>query len=244
MSAVASQPEGLTAVVVPAAPALLPGLGGTADPLADLRERARALVADALAKGVARVVVIGPGESTRTWPADAPSGAARFTTGRVPEGALPTGLEIGRSLAPTRGDDFAPTRGDELAPFGGGELVLQSVAADADSATCLELGRSLPADGPTLLLVVADGPATLTAKAPGHLQPDATPFAEELAHALAAADTTALADLDPATCDRLWMRGRPALQVMAGAFADQRVRGELIGEEAPFGVQYLLARWR
>ena len=29
------------AVVVPAAPALLPGIGGTADPLADLRERAR-----------------------------------------------------------------------------------------------------------------------------------------------------------------------------------------------------------
>ena len=65
------------------------------------------------------------------------------------------------------------------------------------------------------LLVVADGPATLTVKAPGHLQPDAAPFAEQLATALADADTAALAALDPATCDRLWMRGRPALQVLA-----------------------------
>ncbi|MFY0304438.1 DUF6211 family protein, partial [Escherichia coli] len=87
--------------------------------------------------------------------------------------------------------------------------MLQSVARDADPAACLDLGRSLAADGPALYVVVADGPATLTEKAPGHLQPDATPFAEELARALAAADTAALTDLDPATCDRLWMRGRP-----------------------------------
>lgn len=212
--------------VVPAAPALLPGLGGTADPLADLRERARALVAD-MTKGATRVVVIGAGESTRTWPTDAPSGAARFTTGNVPEGALPTDLEIGRSFAPSRG----------------GGLVLQSVAADAEPAACLDLGRSLAADG-AALLVVADGPATLTEKAPGHLQPDAAPFAEELARALGAADTTALAGLDPATCDRLWMRGRPALQVLAGAFADEQAHGDVLAEESPFGVQYLLARWR
>ena len=90
---------------------------------------------------------------------------------------------------------------------------------------------------------MADGPATLTEKAPGHRQPDATPFAQELRRALAAADTTALADLDPATCDRLWMRGRPALQVLAGVFADDEVRGEVLAEESPFGVQYLLASW-
>ncbi|WEV77746.1 hypothetical protein O9K63_14290 [Janibacter cremeus] len=216
----------MRAVVVPAAPALLPGIGGAADPLADLRERARALVADTMTKGVTRLVVIGAARSTQTWPSDAPSGAARFTTGRAPEGALPTDLEIGRLFAPSAG----------------GEPVLQSIAADAHPADCLELGRSL-ADEETLLLVVADGPATLTEKAPGHLQPDAAPFADELGRALAAADTTALADLDPTTCDRLWMRGRPALQVLAGAFTGERVHGEVLAEESPFGVQYLLARW-
>ena len=83
------------AVVVPAAPALLPGIGGTADPLADVRERAADLVATtAGAKGADRLVVVGSGPATRVWPGDAPSGAARFTTGRVPDGALPTDLSL------------------------------------------------------------------------------------------------------------------------------------------------------
>lgn len=217
----------IAAVVVPAAPALLPGIGGADDPLGDLRERARQLVADtsAVTKGGTRVVVIGAGQSTRTWPTDAPSGAARFTTGVVPEGGLPADVEIGRMFAPS----------------GGGELVLHSIAADAAPQECARLGHELR-DGPsTMLVCVADGPATLTDKAPGHLQPDATPFALELADALAAGDTPALAALDPATCDRLWMRGRPALQVLAAAAPG--LRGDLVSEEAPFGVQYLLARW-
>ena len=214
------------AVVVPAAPALLPGIGGAADPLDDLRERAAALVAATSgAKGADRLVVVGSGPATRVWPGDAPSGAARFTTGRVPDGALPTDLEIGRLLAPSTG----------------GDVVLQSVAADATPQECADRGRELAAGPPAVLVVVADGPATLTEKAPGHLQLDAAPFAAELSRAVAQADSAALAALDPAVCDRLWMRGRPALQVLAAA--TDGLAGELVADEAPFGVQYLLARW-
>lgn len=217
----------IAAVVVPAAPALLPGLGGAADPLSDLRERARQLVLETItaAKGNPQVLVIGAGESTRPWSIEAPSGAARFTTGLVPEGALPTDLEIGRSFAPSTG----------------GELVLQSIAADASPQECAALGRDLASGEPTVLICVADGPATLTEKAPGHLQPEAAPFARELARALAETDAAALAGLDPLTCDRLWMRGRPALQVLAAAAGG--LAGEVLADEAPFGVQYLLARW-
>lgn len=222
----------LAAVVVPAAPALLPGIGGRADPLAELRGRARRLVAETVAetrREAPRLVIVGAGRSTQTWPVDAPSGAARFTSGRVPEGGLPTALEIGRQLAPS----------------GGGTSVLQSIAADASPAECVALGRTLTDAPADLLLVVADGPATLTAKAPGHLHPDATTLAEGLARALAEADTAGLTTLDPAVCEQVWMRGRPALQVLAGAFAGPaRVRGEVLASEAPFGVQYLLARWR
>lgn len=222
----------LTAVVVPAAPALLPGIGGAADPLADLRERARTVVtATAERAGAAtdaRLVVVAAGDATRGWALDAPSGAERFTTGRVLAGALPTGLEIGRMLA----------------PLGWGEQIgLHSIAADAAPGECMALGRELAAEGPLVLLVVADGPATLTEKAPGHLQPDAAPFARGVRQALAAADATALAGLDPIICDRLWMRGRPALQVLAGAFSGTDAMGEVLAEESPFGVQYLLARW-
>ena len=220
----------VAAVVVPAAPALLPGIGGAADPLGGLRDRARRLVRETLAdaKGGPLLLVVGSGRTTRTWPVDAPSGAARFTTGRVPEGALPPAVEVGRRFAPS----------------GGGEVTLQSVAADADPALCTALGGQLGSGRPTVLVCVADGPATLTEKAPGHLQPDADPFAAGLSRVLDDGDAGALADLDPATCDRLWMRGRPALQVLAGAFADRDVvSGEVVADEAPFGVQYLLARW-
>lgn len=226
----------LAAVLVPAAPALLPGIGGAADPLADLRERARAVVADVADVAVsvtgARLVVVAAGDTTRGWDLDAPSGAERFTTGQVPDGALPTGLEIGRMFA----------------PLGWGEPIgLHSIAADAASDECVVLGREIAEVGPVVLVVVADGPATLTEKAPGHLQPDATTFASSLSQAVASVDLTALADLDPQTCDRLWMRGRPALQVLAGAVAgmtsESELRGQLIADEAPFGVQYLIARW-
>lgn len=221
----------VAAVVVPASPALLPGIGGAADPLADLRERAADAVAEAVAagraKGATRCVVVGAGAQTRGWPTDAPSGAARFTTGRVPEGALPVAVEIGRLLA----------------PGGGGEMALHSVSAEAPPEACVALGRDLTADGTTVLVVVADGPATLTEKAPGHVQPDAPPFAEGLREALAAGDVAALTALDQDTCDRLWMRGRPALQVMAGAFGETHPTGRILAEESPFGVQYLLARW-
>lgn len=217
----------MRAVVVPAAPALIPGVGGTADPLADLRGQARALVASSLPKGDGSVVVVGAGETTRGWPTDAPSGEARFTTGRVPEGALPTAPGIGRMVLPDVGD----------------RLVLQSIAAQATPQECADLGRSLTVGPDGLLVVVADGPATLTEKAPGHLQPDATPFARELARALADGDVGALAGLDPLECDRLWMRGRPALQVLAGAAAGASPSAQVLLDEAPFGVQYLLARW-
>ena len=77
-----------------------------------------------------------------------------------------------------------------------------------------------------------------------HHQPDPAPSAPRLSGAPADGEAGALAHLDPATCDRLWMRGRPALQVLAGAFADRDVvSGEVVADEAPFGVQYLLARW-
>ena len=114
------------------------------------------------------------------------------------------------------------------------------LVADDDPVVREVVRRYLEHDGMTVT-EAADGPATLTDKAPGHLQPDAAPFAEGLARALAAADTTALAALDPATCDRLWMRGRAALQVLAAA--TDGLAGELVAEESPFGVQYLLARW-
>lgn len=227
----------VAAAVVPAAPALLPGLGGAADPLSALREVCRCAVGEGVsAPGPeAQVVVVAGWEHgdtggtarrpvRRDWPLNAPSGAARFTTGRVPRGALPTGLEIGRLM------------------LGECDATLVSVAWDAAPGECLALGQRLVADGPTVLVVVADGSAKRTVKAPGHLDERSEGFDAELSRALAAADADALAALDPVLADELWCQGRAALQVLAGAASD-RLTGTVRYDDAPFGVGYVVAAW-
>ncbi|NMH95864.1 hypothetical protein HF526_00760 [Pseudonocardia sp. K10HN5] len=132
-----------------------------------------------------------------------------------------------------------------------GELV----APDAAPSDCAELGATLAAecaatDGPVGLLIVGDGAATHTEKAPGHLDVRAGRFDEEVAAALAAADATALAALDPVLAEQLWAVGRAPWQVLAGAVTGTgtgtggaRWRGELLHSSAPFGVAYHVAVW-
>lgn len=228
----------VAAAVVPAAPALLPGLGGLADPLAGLRQDAAEAVATVVsAHPGARVVIVtgvaGVEGGWCEWPLAAPSGAARFTDGRVPEGALPTGLEVGRLLLGDLPDEGDPPR-------------LVGVAADAPPEPCDRLGAELVDGAPTVLVAVADGSATRTVKAPGHLDERAEAFDAELSRALAEVDGPALAATDPGLADALWCRGRAALQVLGGAArsAGPALRGEVRRDEAPFGVGYLVATWR
>ena len=136
-------------------------------------------------------------------------------------------------------------------------FVLQ--AAGADQATvALSVGRTTShadrgllakgliersADVATVLLVVGDGSATRTEKAPGYIQPDALNFDSVVSAALAAADFQTLAEIPQEQADRLWCQGLPAWQV--AALACQHLKqGELILETAPFGVNYLVASWR
>jgi hypothetical protein len=117
------------------------------------------------------------------------------------------------------------------------------VAADADPARCAEFGRELvAADERIALLVVGDGSACRTEKAPGYLDARAESYDLALAAALAGADAGALASLDPALADDLWVAGRPAWQVLAGAAGEGR-GGRLLYHEAPYGVGYFVALW-
>jgi len=120
-----------------------------------------------------------------------------------------------------------------------GELV----APDADPAACLALGAEL-ARGATALLVVGDGAATHTEKAPGYLDERAGPFDDAVAAALAAADPAALAALDPALAADLWAVGRAPWQVLAGATRDGTWEGELLHSTRTFGVGYHVAVWQ
>ncbi len=94
------------------------------------------------------------------------------------------------------------------------------------------------------LLVIGDGAAMHTEKAPGYLDERAGPFDDAVAAALAAADPTALAALDPAQAVDLWASGRAPWQVLVGATRDGAWKGELLHSSRPFGVGYHVAVWQ
>ena len=96
--------------------------------------------------------------------------------------------------------------------------------------------------GGTSYLVVANGSACRSEKAPGHLDERSFGFDEELDKALRTPDRATLAGLDEALGAELW----------AGNVAGLRRLGELLvgaGAAAvdyandPFGVQYWVMRW-
>jgi hypothetical protein len=124
-----------------------------------------------------------------------------------------------------------------------GELV----APDASPAECALLGATLAAEAATAaepvgLLVLGDGAATHTEKAPGHLDERARPFDAAVAAALHGADTAALATLDPVLAAELLAAGRAPWQVLAAA-TGPGWSGELLHSAAPFGVAYHVATW-
>ena len=94
----------------------------------------------------------------------------------------------------------------------------------------------------TGLLVVADGTAKRTEKAPGHFDPRAQGFDDAVESALAAGDPAALLALDPVLADELLVAGLPAWRAAARA-----AKGEWAGRvhlaEAPYGVGYVVASW-
>ncbi|MEU6815944.1 hypothetical protein [Streptomyces sp. NPDC046860] len=93
------------------------------------------------------------------------------------------------------------------------------------------------------LLVMGDGSACRTLKAPGYLDDRAAPFDTEAARALGTADLAALAALDSGLARELQSSGRAPWQVLAGAAAGAGLGGTLLYDEAPYGVGYLVAAW-
>jgi hypothetical protein len=91
------------------------------------------------------------------------------------------------------------------------------------------------------LLVVADGSAKRTLKAPGGFDPRAAAFDAGVVAALGAADSAALAALDDELADELWVAGTAAWSAVAALPGDWRA--EVLYADAPHGVGYAVATW-
>ncbi|MDN3353525.1 class III extradiol dioxygenase subunit B-like domain-containing protein [Actinomadura sp. DC4] len=217
------------AAVCPHPPLLVPEVACGAAPELDSLRAACAEAVRRLAGACDAIVVVGSGPETREYGPDAAGGLLPYgvdvVVGDGPA-VLPLSLTIGRWLLGT-------------SPAG-----YRAVAQDAPAESCGRLGAELGASAGRLgLLVMGDGSACRTERAPGYLDERSAGFDAEVARALAGADANALARLDPALAAELLAAGRAPWQVLAGAARDGRFAGELLADEAPYGVGYLVASW-
>jgi hypothetical protein len=219
----------ISAVVVPSAPLLVPALaGGSAVLDADLRTTVRAAVAALTPGGDEPVVVVGAAPTSRRY-AGVWDWRGFGLPARLPEQPrLPLGLALGDWLL------------DDAGASGPRELIGVDPAADA--AACAEQGADLVAGRDLRLLVVGDGSARRSEKAPGHLDLRAEGYDDAAQRALGAGDPDALLALDVDLGEELLVAGRAPWQVMAGA-AGGPALAELLWADAPYGVTYFVARW-
>jgi hypothetical protein len=215
----------------PAPPVLLPAVAGAAvDTTASLRSACADAVAAALARGPEAVVVVAAGEPGVRYGAG-DSGSLR---------GFGVDLDVpfdGPALPGGRSVPLPHTVGAWLLDQAGWRGRRHGVSPD-------DLGAALDDMPAAAVLVMGDGSARRTVKAPGYLDPAAEPFDAAVAGALRDGDARALAGLDPAEGDRLLAEGVPAWRALGRALDGRPVDARLRYDDAPFGVGYLVADWR
>jgi hypothetical protein len=230
----------IAAAVCPHPPLLIPEATGAPGPghaeLERLRTTCHQAVAALLAERPDLLIAVGGAELTAPYPHDATASlrefAIPFTVGGGAQ-VLPLSLTVAKWLLWRA----APEPGPRLAWWG--------IASDAPNAECLGLGEKLAALAPRVaLLAMGDGSGRRARRAPGAADPAADRYDDQVAGWLATADQGALAALDPGPDSGLFVAGRAAWQVLAGAAGQDAFDAVLRYHRAPFEVSYFVATWR
>ncbi len=202
----------VAAALVPQAPLMLPGLTGRDDPVSEMRSAAADVVDELVQTDPDEIVLLASGSRTGELPVRDRLGLHRWGVG-----------------AGTDRRDGAQSAADEVPlPFAVGTTLLDAagwsgsrrwhqVGWDDAGGAALAAGSDLAATaGRVGLLVLGDGSARRTVKAPGHLDERADGFDAALLDALRG-EPRRLVDVDPATASQLMVTGLPAWQALAGA---------------------------
>ncbi len=222
----------IAAAMCASPPLLHPALTGREAVLPELRSACAEAVARLLREDPEVVVVVGPAPVTEEWDAAGRLDAAAFAPGSAVRGSAVRGSAARGSAVPGSGAPGSAVSADGRAlplSLGLGAMLLDqggyrgprrlfAVGPDAPAGACAALGAEL-ATGParTALLVMGDGSARRTSKAPGHLDSRAEPFDADVEQAVRAGRLGALLGLDEVLARELMVTGRPAWQVLAGA---------------------------
>jgi hypothetical protein len=225
------------AAICPPTPLLARELTGRDPVVPELRSACAAVVGRLVRSGPEVIAVVGPGPRTATWPADGRINLAGFAPALALRGGQ-TGSGAGPALP------FPLGLGVRLLDEGGyqGPRLLQSVHHDEPAAACLRLGADLQRLGDRVgLLVMADGSARRSLRAPGYLDPRAAAFDATLERAVREGELGPLRAMDQALARELLAAGRPGWQVLAGAMPGRAPTAEILYADDPFGVFYLVA---
>ena len=212
-------------VLVPGAPALVPELSGAAAADSAPQVAAALDILGHAASGTSRAVVLGADSAGRTL-GDVRSSLARWGV------AVP----VGRSTAAQAGhDDVA-----DAALLGWWFLDRAGIDVPRTFVGIAADGRPAWTPEPdTLVVVVADGPASLTPRAPIPEDPRGVTLDSELAGWLRRGGP--LPDPGAAVSDAVGWWSRDAWRVLCGMTGESAARESV--SWAPFGVGYHCARW-
>ncbi|KPC81170.1 MULTISPECIES: class III extradiol dioxygenase subunit B-like domain-containing protein [Streptomyces] len=236
----------VAAAVCPCPPLLVPEVAAGAGPELDA---ARNACLDALGVLAAAkpdlLIVAGPAgpDERGPFPAGSDGSFEGFGVGLTvrlgeastgspaPERPLPASLAVGAWLL-------------ELARWSGAPVEGLGVEEQLAADSCLRSGAGLAVRAERVaLLVMGDGSACRTVKAPGYLDERAADFDAAAVRALGSADLAALSALDASLAYELKAAGRAPWQVLAGAARGAGLGGQLLYEGAPYGVGYAVAAW-
>ena len=218
------------AALCPSPPLLHPDLTGRDAVVPELRAACARAAGWLLRDAPGVIVVVGPAATTGEWDGAGRLDPAAFApaVARTGPRSLPLSLGLGALLLDQGGYH--------------GRRRLLAVGQDESASACAAIGAELAAaDDQMALLVMGDGSARRSLKAPGYLDPRAAAFDAEVESAVRAGELDGLLRLDQALARDLMATGRPAWQVLAGAMRDLAPQTEVLYRGDPFGVAYLVA---
>ncbi len=236
----------LAAAFVPSTPLLVPEAGsGAAAELDDVRSASLRALDDALATSPQRVVVLGSSSRVIGTPAVAATATYAAGTGTLRGFGVDLDVPLDAASPSSQRLSLASTVGAWLLARSGwsGERLAVELDPGSDDAALDACGAALADDVATVLLVVADGSASRTLKAPASLHPGAAAFDASIAAALASGDPSRLAAIDRGTASEVSAAGRPAWRAASAALQGTAYDAALLRDVAPYGVGYLAARW-
>ena len=120
-------------------------------------------------------------------------------------------------------------------------VIAGAQGARVASSLLAEVGTAPVTSGEAAYLIVGNGSARRSEKAPGHLDPRAAGFDEALGKALVTPDPEALSALDLVLADELWADVGPIIEAADLLRSVGTVAVDYDGD--PYGVRYWVARW-